>query len=223
MKILLTSGPTREPIDDVRYVSNVSTGRLGVAVANRFLAAGHQVVFLRGAGSLAPQPHPGLRVLEFTSTASLLETIAAELRGGMPPIEAWIHSAAVADYAPVKVEGKIKSDRESLVLEMRPTPKVADAIKREFPRIPLVMFKLESGITRAQLHESARKTLARVGAEAIVANLLEEVGPEAHRADLIRRDGSVESFTSRDAIGRGLIVEVERLLAVGSGTDRIGG
>lgn len=223
MKILLTSGPTREAIDDVRFVSNVSTGRLGCAIAAEFLAAGHEVVFLRGAGSQAPEPQPRLRCREFESTASLLGALESELAASTSPIAVWIHAAAVADYAPVKIEGKIKSDRDSLVIEMRPTPKVADAIKRAFPSIPLVMFKLESGISRSQLHERARKTLARVGAEAIVANLLEEVGADAHRADLLRADGSSMSFPSRPAIARGLVVEAERLSEAAATLARSGG
>lgn len=211
MRILLTSGPTREPIDDVRFVSNVSTGRLGVAIAAEFLAAGHDVVFLRGAGSLAPSSHPHLLLVEFESTASLLAAIEGELaRNERAPV-AWIHAAAVSDYAPVKVDGKIKSDRDALVIEMRPTPKIADAVKRSFPQVPLVSFKLESGITREELHVRARRSMARCGADAVVANLLGDVTATAHRADLLRADGMVTTFDSRAAIGKGLVAEIERL------------
>lgn len=211
MRILLTSGPTREPIDDVRFVSNVSTGRLGVAIAAEFLAAGHEVVFLRGAGSIAPTPHSRLQLVEFESTASLLAAIENELaRSERAPV-AWIHAAAVSDYAPVKSEGKIKSDRDALVIEMRPTPKVADAVKRRFPRVPLVLFKLESGIARDELHARARRAMSRCGAEAVVANLLEDVTKESHRADLLRADGVVTTFETRSTIGKGLVAEIERL------------
>jgi phosphopantothenoylcysteine synthetase/decarboxylase len=211
MRVLITSGPTREPIDDVRFVSNVSTGRLGVTIATAFLAAGHSVVFLRGVGSAAPDDHPALDVVEFTSTESLLEILRRRLAHGARRPDVWIHAAAVADYAPARVEGKIKSDRDSLVIEMRPTPKVADTICREHGDVPLVLFKLESSIPRAELHVRANRTLRRVGAAAIVANLLEEVTATSHRADLLRADGSSESFDTRLSIANGLVAEAERL------------
>jgi phosphopantothenoylcysteine synthetase/decarboxylase len=218
MRIAITSGPTREPIDDVRYVSNVSTGRLGVAVAEAFLAAGHDVLFLRGEGSLAPAEREGLEVVTFGSAASLLALLEKRLtRDGGAPV-AWIHAAAVADYAPAPVAGKLKSDRDELVLRMLPTPKIGDRIRARRDDLTIVMFKLESGIARDELERRARATLERAGADAIVANLLAEVGAE-HRALLLRRDGTRRELASREAIAAALVEEVTRLVAARAGSS----
>lgn len=205
LHVAITSGPTREPIDDVRFVSNVSTGRLGVAVARAFAAAGHRVTLLHGLGSATPEPSvPGIALVPFESAASLLDALLRTFGAASAPM-LLIHAAAVADYAPVKLDGKIKSTAPELVVRMQPTPKVADAFRRAHPQVPIVMFKLEAGITQDELRARATATMRRVAAQAVVANLLDEVGPDAHRAELIRADGSRIAFDGRDALARGLV------------------
>ncbi len=215
MRALVTSGPTREPVDDVRYVSNVSTGSLGTAIAEAFLAAGHDVVLCHGAGSKRPPPSDRLTLFEFTTARSLLDALLAEASGAGsgPRPDLLIHAAAVADYAPVPVTGKIKSTEPELVLRMTPTPKVVDRLRETAPELPIVVFKLESGLAREELHARARRTMERVGAVAVVANLVEEVGPRGHRADLLRADGTAVPWDGREEIARGLVDEAERIVA----------
>ena len=204
MRVLITSGATREPIDDVRYVSNVSTGRLGASVATAFLEAGAEATLMTGVGSQRPEAHPDLTVVEFGSTEDLLSRLRVLLGEDDAP-SVMIHAAAVADYAPIQAAGKISSSADELVLRMTPTPKVADRVRRWRPDLTLVMFKLESGITRDELHARARRTMARAGADHIVANLLEEVTPGGHRADLLSAGGQVTELPDRDAIGAALV------------------
>ncbi|MFG0316652.1 MAG: phosphopantothenoylcysteine decarboxylase [Planctomycetota bacterium JB042] len=213
--MLVTSGPTREPVDDVRYVSNVSTGSLGTAIAEAFLAAGHEVVLCHGAGSKRPPESDRLTLVEFTSARSLLEALRAETagEGAGPRPDLLIHAAAVADYAPVFRAGKIKSTEPELTLRMTPTPKVVDRLRETAPDLPIVVFKLESGVAREELRARARRTMERVGAIAVVANLVEEVGPRGHRADLLRADGTVVEWQGREEISRGLVEEAERAVA----------
>ncbi len=212
LHVAITSGPTREPIDDVRYVSNVSTGRLGSAVATAFCRAGHRVTLLHGASSIVPAAAPtGPALVEFSSAQSLLDALA-RLFGGADAPALLIHAAAVADYAPVRVAGKVASTNAELVVRMLPTPKIADAFRAAFRAVPLVVFKLESNVARAELHARALTTLRRVGAQAVVANLLEDVGPAAHRAELLRADGTVVAFADRDALAAGLVAEAESLV-----------
>lgn len=210
MHVLVTAGGTREPIDEVRFVSNVSTGRLGATIAETLLAAGEQVTLLAGVGSVRPGPHPRLTIVEFGSTRDLLDRLLASLAAA-GAAQVMIHAAAVADYAPEPVRGKIKSNASELVLRLLPTPKVADAVRRSFPRLKLVLFKLESRISRDELFARATATRVRVGADAIVANLLEDVGPADHQAWLLRADGSSEAFADRAALACGLLAEVRRL------------
>jgi phosphopantothenoylcysteine decarboxylase/phosphopantothenate--cysteine ligase len=210
--VLVTSGPSREPVDDVRYVSNVSSGRLGVAVGEAFARAGHAVVLLRGVGSALPVSGSAVRVVEFTTAQSLLENALALLRQARGP-DLLIHAAAVADYAPEPRAGKLKSSQRELVLRMKPTPKVVDRIRAATPELPLIVFKLESSISRPELHRRARATAVRVGARAVVANLVSEVSAGRHVADLLRSDGSIEHLNGREEIARALVAEAERIIA----------
>lgn len=214
MRVLVTSGPTREPIDDVRYVSNLSTGALGTAVATAFATAGHDVLLLHGAGSLVPRPMKGLETIQFGSALSLLDALVRAASTAPVP-DLLIHAAAVADYAPEPQRGKIKSSEPELVLRMTPTPKVVDRLREAVPSLPVIVFKLEAGISREELHARARATMRRVGAVAVVANLLAEVGPARHRADLLRADETVVEWEGRAAIARGLVVEAAGILAAG--------
>lgn len=218
LDIVITSGATREPIDSVRYISNVSTGRLGVSLTEEFLRAGHRVTLLRGIGSLSPVPagsgqedEPLLSVREFGSASSLLELLLQRL-GAVPRPDLLIHAAAVADFAPRRVPGKLSSDQQVLGVEMHPTPKIVDLVRQAFPALPIVLFKLESGIERSELHRRALATLHRARGQAVVANLLEEVTADEHRADLLRPDGTFTPLLGRDAIARGLIEEAGRLV-----------
>lgn len=193
-------------------MSNVSTGRLGVAVAQAFLAAGHRVTLLHGLGSATPSaPSAGLSLVPFESASSLSEALLRTFSSPDAP-HLLIQAAAVADYAPVKSDGKIKSTAPELVVRMLPTPKVADGFARAFPRVPIVMFKLESGIALDELRARATATMRRVNARAVVANLLGDVGPDHHRAELIRADGSRVAFGDRDALARGLVEEASRIV-----------
>jgi len=216
MHVLITAGPTREPIDDVRFLSNISSGRLGVAVATAFSRAGHWVTLLRGEGALAPPSDPRIQDVEFGSAVSLLAAIlqrtdpAASPGFGVPDV--MIHAAAVADYAPVPLEGKIASTQPSLVLELTPTPKVADRVRLDRPNLPIILFKLEAKISEDELFARARRTMTRVGAAAIVANLLGDVGVTDHRAVLLRPDGTKVDAPTRSDIARVLVEEARAIV-----------
>lgn len=202
--VAITSGPTREPLDDVRYLSNHSTGRLGLELAGAFVKAGYRVCFLHGPGSLRPEASDSIELRAFTTAESLGRQLIELFRGpGSPGM--LLHAAAVADYAPVPVSGKLSSTGPELVVRMRPTPKLADRVRECFPELPMILFKLEAGIERAELHRRARATLERVGAFGIVANLAEQVGEAAHRADFLGRDGTLHALGSRAEIAAFLV------------------
>ncbi|MFH0946558.1 MAG: phosphopantothenoylcysteine decarboxylase [Planctomycetota bacterium] len=206
--VAITSGPSREPWDDVRFLSNVSSGRLGKFLTEAFLSNGHRVALLCGPGSVRPAPSPLLEVIPFTTAESLRDLLLAVLRRRSSP-DLLVHAAAVADFAPIPCSGKLSSSLENPVLRLLPTPKVVDCIREACSDLPILLFKLESGIERSELHRRARATAARVGAYGIVANLLEEVGESEHRADYLRWDGTVESLHGRRAIAECLLREAE--------------
>jgi phosphopantothenoylcysteine synthetase/decarboxylase len=119
MRLLITAGPTREPLDPVRYLSNRSSGRMGYALAAAAQELGHTVVLVSGPVNL---PAPGGTALVRVETAQqMYDTVAREIRRA----DIAIFAAAVADYRPVvRSVQKIKKSAETLTLELEPTPDI---------------------------------------------------------------------------------------------------
>jgi phosphopantothenoylcysteine decarboxylase/phosphopantothenate--cysteine ligase len=151
MKIVLTCGPAMAPIDEVRRITNFSTGRLGVMMANAFAAAGHEVVCFKGEVATTAQPlHPVVTLRHFTTNDDLFakfQALAAE--GGADAI---LHAAALCDYeveAVLDAEGreqhaaKIPSRAGALTLRLRPARKVLPALRELFPAARIVGWKYE--------------------------------------------------------------------------------
>src|SRR5437870_3113417 len=109
MRILITAGPTREYLDDVRYLSNASSGRMGYALANACRLAGHDVLLVTGPVSLAAPHGCDLRPVE--TTEQLLDACRAE----WPRCDGVIATAAVCDYRPIeRFSGKLAKTGTSL-------------------------------------------------------------------------------------------------------------
>jgi len=139
--ILLTAGPTRAFIDDVRFLSNASSGRMAAALAAAALARGHEVTIVSGPVHVA---YPkAARVIPVVTTAEMLAAALAEL----PRCEGVIAAAAPCDFEPVrKVAGKIPRAGAGLALELKPTPDVIATLARKSPREQwFVAFALEPG------------------------------------------------------------------------------
>ena len=195
--MLITAGPTREPIDAVRYVANRSSGRLGVCLAAAARDAGWDVTLLLGPGSV-PAPD-GVRTCSFETTAEL----ASLLEEHFPRCDVLIMAAAVADYRPRRVAAaKLPRTSEHLMLELEPTPDlVAGCAARKRPGQRIVGFALEES---AVLAERAREKLRRKGLDAIVANPLETMGAEEIRATLYAETGEVCTPTMGSETSTGL-------------------
>ncbi|MFM8962280.1 MAG: bifunctional phosphopantothenoylcysteine decarboxylase/phosphopantothenate--cysteine ligase CoaBC, partial [Sphingomonadales bacterium] len=119
-RILITAGPTQEPIDPVRYLSNHSTGQMGFALAAAALEAGHEVLLISGPTQLS-LAHPNLRSVSITTAQQLLEAVQAHWSWATHGI----FSAAVADYRPKEVATqKIKKNDDSLQLDLIKNPDV---------------------------------------------------------------------------------------------------
>lgn len=143
MRILVTAGATREPLDEVRFVSNVSSGATGAALADALLGLGHEVVLLRGEGAAKPQQ---VRDTEtFSSCADLLAKLQRRLVGGS--FDAVVMTAAVADYRPdTTLSGKIRSDADELVVRLVRNPKILPQLKEMAPRpLQVIGFKFTVG------------------------------------------------------------------------------
>ena len=184
-RLLITAGPTHEPIDAVRYIGNRSSGRLGVALADAAAQKLWQVTLLLGPVPLAPQDSR-VRLERFRTTAELQSLLARH----WPQSDALVMAAAVADYRPVSASpgAKIKRESSNLTIELEPTPDLlAACTTNKRPDQFVVGFALEP---RDRLEDSARAKLARKNLDLIVANPLETMdSPDIH-ATLFAADGS---------------------------------
>ncbi len=210
MRLLITAGPTREPIDEVRYITNRSSGKLGVSVARAAAQRGHEVTLLLGPVSEPVSREERLRVYRFESSAELWQLIEAHWADH----DALVMAAAVCDYRPATVhEGKQQSDKgQAMTLTLLPTPDLvaqAAAMKRKTQRV--VAFALEE---TAKLRERALEKLRRKGVDAIVANPLGTMDAQAITATWIKSDGQSESpgSMSKTDFGPWLVERVEALL-----------
>ena len=140
-RILLTAGPTRAYLDDVRYLTNGSSGRMAAAIARAALAAGHEVTIVSGpVGVVYPAQ---ARVVPVISTRDMLAACLVEL----PRIDGVIAAAAPCDFEPVtKVSGKIPRKGSGLTLKLEPTPDIIATLARKAgPGQWMVAFALEPG------------------------------------------------------------------------------
>jgi phosphopantothenoylcysteine decarboxylase/phosphopantothenate--cysteine ligase len=182
LHLLVTAGPTYEPIDAVRFIGNRSSGRLGSALADEAARRGWRVTVLLGPNAIAPE-HPDVETVRFRSTADLQDRLDEHL----PECDALVMAAAVADYRPTPDEidptGKRRRTGETLILRLEPTP---DLLSRcaagARPEQLLVGFALEP---ESQLMASAQAKLVRKSIDLIVANPLETMDSSTIRAHLL--------------------------------------
>ena len=167
MKFLLTAGPTREPLDPVRYLSNRSSGKMGYALAEAARRAGHEVVLISGPTAL-PQP-AGLHFLRVETAQEMMEAVET----AMADTDCAIFAAAVADYRPARVaDQKIKKSADSMHLVLERTPDILGSMRALGYRGVLVGFAAET----ENLLENARGKLVKKGCDLIVANDVSQRG-----------------------------------------------
>lgn len=162
MRFLITAGPTREPLDPVRFLSNRSSGRMGYALAEAALAAGHGVILISGPVVLPPPA--GADLVRVETAREMFEAV----RTALGDCDVAIFCAAVADYRPVATaEHKLKKSGDRLVLELEPTEDILGSARSLLGfRGYLVGFAAET----EKLVEHAQDKLVRKGCDLIVAN-----------------------------------------------------
>jgi phosphopantothenoylcysteine decarboxylase/phosphopantothenate--cysteine ligase len=164
-RVLITAGPTREPIDPVRFISNRSSGKMGFAVAQAAREAGAEVVMICGPVSLATPA--GVRRVDVESAADMLVAVQAEVRRD----DIFISTAAVADYRPAQAATqKIKKTEENLALQMARTTDIIGTVAASANRPAFVVgFAAETDT----VEQNARSKMLRKNLDMIAAN---EVG-----------------------------------------------
>lgn len=208
-RVLVTAGPTREPLDAVRVVTNRSSGQMGYALAAEAWARGADVVLLSGPVAL-PTPH-GVARRDVETTADL----GAALQDELPRADVLLMAAAPADYRAAEVaRGKRPRQEGALSLDLAPTDDLLQATRASRkPGALMVGFALEAG----DAVERARAKLVRKDLDLIVVNdaLEPGAGPEVptNRVTLVGRDGAVEALPllpKREVAAR-ILDRVERL------------
>jgi len=168
LKVLVTAGATIEHIDPVRVLTNKSSGKMGVAIAEEALSRGAEVTLIYGSGSAAAPSKAN--VISVETTRQMHEAVVSELKSKKYDVA--IAVAAAADWTPEKpYTYKVSTHKlDSLSLKLKPTVKIIESVKEVSPRTLLVAFRAEYKIPPKQLIESAYQRLIETNADLIVAN-----------------------------------------------------
>ncbi len=163
-KILVTAGATSEEIDPVRVITNKSSGKMGVYIAEEAFLRGADVTLIRGINSIEPQYH--FKDIKIHSVNDLFN----EIKNNIKDADIVIHAAAVSDFTiENKSNKKIKSN-ENLHLELMPTTKIFENIKKIKKDVFLIGFKAEYNVNKAILVNRAYELLNRANADLVVDN-----------------------------------------------------
>ena len=191
MRILITAGPTYEPIDPVRFIGNRSSGQMGAALSSAAVEAGHEVTLIVGPVTAAMPAHATIRRVDIFSSRDLLDAVLREF----PAHDLLIMAAAVADFRPKQVRtGKVERGG-TLVIELEATEDIAaaaGAIKRGDQRT--VGFSL---VERGNLARS-REKMARKKLDLIVYNPLDTMSSATIESVVLWPDGRSEELPMRD-------------------------
>jgi len=192
--ILITAGPTQEPIDPVRYLTNRSSGKMGYALAEAAVEAGAQVTLVSGPVNIEPPARCNL--VSVKTAEEMHEAVMHHIKKK----DIYIGTAAVADYSPTKVEGsKIKKDRSNspLVLEMKENKDILKEVSELEDKPYMVGFAAETD----DLLENARKKLETKKLDLIIANDVSDksIGFDSNENEVTLITSSEELLLDRDS------------------------
>lgn len=233
-KIIITAGGTSEKIDNVRKITNSSSGKLGTTIANHLLEDDCIIYYVCSKDSLRPN-NPRVKVIEIEGTLDLKNKIEYLLLN--EKIDYFIHSMAVSDYmtdyvttldrikSAIKKENdldkafsnienitgtKISSYEDNLVIVLKPTPKIISIIKSLSPKTYLIGFKLLDGVSKEELIEVAKKLRNKNSCDLVVANDLANIRNGSHIAYLIDQNDAIEEATSKEDIAKKLVKKIKK-------------
>ena len=192
MLVLITAGPTYEPLDPVRFLGNRSTGKMGYALAEAFAAAGATVALISGPTHLPDPAHPAIATTRVETAADMFAAAAAVAEAA----DVWVFAAAVADYRPAAVaHEKIKKAGETLTLALVKNVDIAATLGQgKRPEQFAVGFALET--TNELAH--AQDKLRRKGFNLIVLNSLRDAGAgfghDTNKVTVLDQAGAVLNF-----------------------------
>ena len=193
MKVLVTCGPTWVPIDQVRVISNTSTGHMGHAIADAFIKAGAKVTVVEGpvTDSWHNRRAKVFKYCFFDELARLLRTLLRQR------FDVVVHAAAVSDFRLAKPSATKIDSSKPVSLNLTPTIKLIELIRRIAPKTILVGFKLEATLAKAV--KDGKALLAKAGCDLLVANSSGKV----YKACLLDKHGrSMVETSSKEKIAQ---------------------
>jgi phosphopantothenoylcysteine decarboxylase/phosphopantothenate--cysteine ligase len=214
MHCLVTAGPTYESLDNVRRLTNFSTGRLGCELAHFLMTQGHVVTLLIGEQATYCGARGATQIEGFSTTTDLRDRLHALSKR---PVDALFHAAAVSDFTFGKTwlrsaegelteikSGKISTRNGTLLTELLPTKKIISELRAWFPQTLIVGWKYEVDGDRLTVLKAARKQIQECRTDACVAN-----GPAYGKGfGLVKSGGEMEEL----ADAQELFASLERLM-----------
>ena len=223
-KYVITSGGISEKIDNVRKITNSSSGKLGMTIANHLLESKSDITIYYVCSKNALRPNnTRVKIIEVAGTLDLKDKVESLLKN--EKIDYFIHTMAVADYMvdyvttvdkmkksflnnsdmEVIKDTKISSYENNLVLVLKPTPKIISLIKKESPLTYLVGFKLLDGVSKKELIEVATRLRDKNKCDLVVANDLEDIRNKEHKAYIIDQEDKVVEASDKEDIAKKLV------------------
>ena len=223
-KYVITSGGISEKIDNVRKITNSSSGKLGMTIANHLLESKSDLTIYYVCSKNALRPsNKRVKIIEVVGTLDLKDKVESLLRN--EKIDYFIHTMAVADYMvdyvttvdkmkksflnnsdmEVIKDTKISSYENNLVLVLKPTPKIISLIKKKSPLTYLVGFKLLDGVSKKELIEVAKRLRDKNRCDLVVANDLEDIRNKEHKAYIIDKEDKIVEASDKEDIAKKLV------------------
>jgi phosphopantothenoylcysteine decarboxylase/phosphopantothenate--cysteine ligase len=203
-KILITSGGTQEPIDDVRMITNKSTGRTAAYIADQLIQSGFEVTYLHAEN--ARQPVLDCQKINFDTFSDLDQKLSKLLINNH--FDFVIHAAAVSDYSIQKsVSGKIDSFSDELTIHLKKNPKLIQEIKKLSPKSKLIGFKLTSTNNPEIIRNKVQGLLNDAQCDFVVQNDWSTVKTGRSLLNLYSKNGKNENLSLDD-----LVIELSRLI-----------
>ncbi len=207
MRVIVTAGPTAEQLDPIKILTNRSSGRMGIALAEEARRRGAEVVLVYGPGT--EEPPPGVKVVRVESTAEMKERTEEEMSKGADLV---FFAAAPQDFVPERrFERKLRWG-EPVEVRFVPAPRVTERARELLPKAVLVAFKAEYGVTEEELVRAGREKLGE-GFDLVVANDLSKggMGSDYNEVFLISALGERRLAGRKGELARAIVEEALRL------------
>lgn len=204
--ILITSGPTREYIDPVRFISNSSSGKMGKAIVESALEKGFNVIVVKGPSLEETKTSKKCKIIDVVSAKQMFDAVKTNLKFA----DIFIGVAAVADYAPVSFSKiKIKKNKNILNLKLKRNPDIIGYVAKHKGNKIVIGFALESD----NILEYATKKLKEKKLDMIVANGTETISSEKSSPYLIFSDGKKKKlkFSTKQYIAKEIVNEIIKI------------